>query len=338
MAVIGSTWAVLVGAVILYLSWVFLRTFESNPFWIRVEVLPLLRPSPPEPLLGVSRANLAAVWSHFAPKGHCGARHTILMKEQHIFEEPVMRALAAQTLNPVFSSKHFREIMQALYEVVHRTRHAIVQRVTGSTDDESELGMLSLTSRTTLEVLGQAGIGYPFDPPVEYRPDHFAKAIKDFAPYEVCDFMPATLAPGEHRDAIFPSTRRHYNVVTMHDVGEGRDVRSILLRENMQVSQIDRLPDDELIGQVSMMVTAGMDTIANSLARILQLLAPNPDVRTRLRDDSLCAPSKPRLLAGCSEDLDKMELPFLDALLMPRNPASTEQRLTATLETFVFRE
>ena len=48
------------------------------------------------------------------------------------------------------------------------------------------------------------------------------------------------------------------------------------------------------------MVIAGMDTIANSLARILQLLAPNPDVRTRLRDDSLCAPSKPRLLAGCS--------------------------------------
>ena len=45
MAVIGSTWAVLVGAVILYLSWVFLRTFESNPFWIRVEVLLLLRPS-----------------------------------------------------------------------------------------------------------------------------------------------------------------------------------------------------------------------------------------------------------------------------------------------------
>lgn len=28
----------------------------------------------PEPLLGVSRANLAAVWSHFAPKGHCGVR------------------------------------------------------------------------------------------------------------------------------------------------------------------------------------------------------------------------------------------------------------------------
>ena len=39
--------------------------------------------------------------------------------------------------------------------------------------------MLSWMGRTTLEVLGQAGLGYSFDPLTEDRPDEFANAVKD---------------------------------------------------------------------------------------------------------------------------------------------------------------
>ena len=40
--------------------------------------------------------------------------------------------------------------------------------------------MLSWMGRTTLEVIGQAGLGYSFDPLTEDRPDDFATAVKDF--------------------------------------------------------------------------------------------------------------------------------------------------------------
>lgn len=39
--------------------------------------------------------------------------------------------------------------------------------------------MLSWMGRTTLEVLGQAGLGYSFDALTEDRPDDFAEAVKD---------------------------------------------------------------------------------------------------------------------------------------------------------------
>ena len=60
-----------------------------------------------------------------------------------------------------------------------QTRDAVTERVlTGS--DATELDMLSWMGRTTLEVIGQAGLGYSFDPLTEDRPDEFATAVKDF--------------------------------------------------------------------------------------------------------------------------------------------------------------
>lgn len=43
-----------------------------------------------------------------------------------------------------------------------------------------ELDMLSWMGRTTLEVLGQAGLGYSFDPLTEDVADEFASAVKSF--------------------------------------------------------------------------------------------------------------------------------------------------------------
>ena len=61
------------------------------------------------------------------------------------------------------------------------------------------------------------------------------------------------------------------------------------------------------------MIVAGMDTTANSLARVLQLLAECPDVQDRLRQEILQAVEA----AGDGDilDYDKvMELPYLEAV------------------------
>ena len=61
------------------------------------------------------------------------------------------------------------------------------------------------------------------------------------------------------------------------------------------------------------MILAGMDTTANSLARILQLLAENPDAQERLRDEITHAIEADGV--GDTLEFDKlMELPYMDAV------------------------
>ncbi|KAI0701721.1 cytochrome P450 [Earliella scabrosa] len=303
-------------------------------------------------------------WLHvYDPK----ALHAVFLKDQDIYEEPVMSmritlgpgllgTLGQQhkrqrkMLNPVFSTKHLRDMMPIFYQVIHKTRDAIKQRVeTGGGKDAVELDVLSWMGRTTLEVLGQAGLGYSFDPLTEDRPDVFATAVKEFFPQLVHLTLPRLLLPYvanigspafrrrvvemlpskdlrrmvEITDTLHERSVHIYNLkkdalekgdeALKHQVGEGRDIMSILLWENMKASEEDKLPDDELIGQVSTMILAGMDTTANSLARVLELLADHPDVQERLRDEITHAIEADGV--GGTLDFDTlMELPYMDAV------------------------
>lgn len=56
---------------------------------------------------------------------------------------------------------------------------AIEKRIDGSSKGV-EVDMLSWMGRTALELIGQAGLGYSFDPLVKDTPDTLAHAIKAF--------------------------------------------------------------------------------------------------------------------------------------------------------------
>ena len=64
-----------------------------------------------------------------------------------------------------------------------QTRDAIMQRVRAGGEAKAgvELDMLSWSGRTTLEILGQAGLGHSFDPLTEDISDEYADAVKTFA-------------------------------------------------------------------------------------------------------------------------------------------------------------
>ncbi|KAI0764992.1 cytochrome P450 [Fomes fomentarius] len=296
------------------------------------------------------------------------ALHNVFIKEQDIYEEPIltMRIMLGpgllgttgeqhrrqrKMLNPVFSTKHLREMTPIFYEVVHKTCDAIVQRVKAGADTKGgvEIDMLGWMGRTTLEVLGQAGLGYSFDPLTDDRPDEFATAVKEFFPQLVKSMIirmvlpfVSTIGPPAFRrrvvemipnedvqrmreisDIMHEQSVLIYNQkkealqkgdeALKHQIGEGRDIMSILLKANTLASEQDKLPDDELIGQVSTMILAGMDTTANSLARIWQLLAENPDAQERLREEIKHAVETEG--EGDTLDFDRlMELPYLDAV------------------------
>lgn len=108
---------------------------------------------------------------------------------------------------------------------------------------------------------------------------------------------------------------------------------SFSVQANMVASDADRLPDHELLGQItyvqndlctsSVLLTCGllaphrslvfaaMDTTSNALSRTFSLLAKNPEVQERLRQELVNA----RKEAGGDLEYDALhELPYLEAV------------------------
>ncbi|KAI0763487.1 cytochrome P450 [Trametes elegans] len=309
------------------------------------------------------------------------AMHSIVVKDQYSYEQPdwfiksnlltlgpgLLATLGdhhrkqRRMLNPIFSINHMRHMMPMFYDVGHKLRAAIGQRVRGA---PAEIDMLNWMGRTALELIGQAGLGYSFDPLKEdVPPDVYADAIKAYVPalYDLSVFrwtLPYLVhigTPAFRRRLMrwLPMERLHKlqgvvdtmhrrateiyvekkarlekgDEALLHQVGEGKDLMSILLKANTQASVEDRLSEDELIGQMVTMSFAAMDTTSNVLSQILHILAQRPAVQDRVRAEILEARHE-----GNDIPYDELvALPYLDAVC----------RETLRLHppaTFIFRE
>jgi len=245
-------------------------------------------------------------------------------------------------LNPVFSANQMRFMVPIFYDVSKKLREAITTRVR---DGPSEVDMLQWMGRAALEFFSQCGLGHSFDPLTEDRVEPYGEAAKAFVPALLdlgvlrllCRYV-YKLGPAYLRRTVvnwmpFASVQKMKQVSnTLYDIsaeifaekklaiqqgeaalqrriGEGKDIMSTLMKANMAAVEEDRLPESELIAQMSMLVFAAMDTSSNTLARILHILAERPDVQRRLREEIMAAQK--------GEDLsynELMQLPFLDAI------------------------
>ncbi|KAH9917869.1 cytochrome P450 [Epithele typhae] len=249
-------------------------------------------------------------------------------------------------LNPVFSAAHVRDMTGIFYGVSHKLRDAIKSRLP-STGATREFDINDWMGRTTLEMLGQAGLGYSFDDFTDNSMDAFADAVKSFFPSLAA--VPGGGFPFNFLTDYFsvPNVRRVFRLFPLgsvreiqrisdfmaarstdiirekrvalekgdvemkHRIGEGKDLMSICLKANMTAAENERLTDEELIAQVSTFILAGMDTTSNALSRTLHLLATHPDAQDRLRAEIVEAQG------GDGSDItydDLLKLPFLDAV------------------------
>jgi cytochrome P450 len=60
---------------------------------------------------------------------------------------------------------------------------------------------------------------------------------------------------------------------------------SIMLRANTSSSEVDRLSDTELLGQMNVMIFAGLETTTVAVARALYMLAKHPHIQEQLRTE-----------------------------------------------------
>ncbi|KAM5542771.1 hypothetical protein V8D89_003732 [Ganoderma adspersum] len=247
-------------------------------------------------------------------------------------------------LNPAFSIAHMRGLSPIFYSVAGKLRTAIERQVK---DGPKDVDVLAWMGRTALELVGQGMMGYSFDPLTEDVHNDFAEAVKSFVPsfsaiQWVRVFIPVVvkLGPARFRRFLldrFPSKPiQHMKTVSdvMHQrsleiynekkaaigrgdqetlmaVGEGKDMLSILLKENMKAADEDRLPDSELLAQMNTFILAGVDTTSNALSRVLHLLCQHQDVQDKLRAEIRGAIEQ----YGVETPYDELSaLPYLDAV------------------------
>ncbi|KAF8157063.1 cytochrome P450 [Crassisporium funariophilum] len=255
--------------------------------------------------------------------------------------------LQRKMLNPVFSIAHMRNMVPIFYEVSHNLRDSFVKMAQAG---PHEVDILSWMTRCALELIGRTGLGYSFDTLAEDSVPHpYGLASKALVPMQPESLWARTvimpmipkLGPAKFRRAVvdalpIESIRTLRDIVdTLHktsveiyeskkkaieegdeaitaQIGEGKDIISILMKENMKASEDDKLSEVELLGQVNSLTFAATDTTSGALSRIFHLLALNKDVQDKLRKEIRDAKE-----ANDGHDLGYdvlVSLPFLDAV------------------------
>lgn len=291
------------------------------------------------------------------------ALHSMLAKDQTSFEEssnficcnqllfgPGLLSTVGEQhrkqrkmLNPVFSINHMRRLLPIFNQAVHRLRVAISSEVIEGTE---EIDMLDWMSRLSLELIGQGGLGYSFDPLVEDAKNEYGDALKvifaalqdvfflrPLLPYasllgsrwiwrRLLDLIPYTPARrlktlvdvmADHSVLIFEQKKiasEKGDQALERQLEEAKDIMSILMKKNMAAANEDKLDESEVVAQVSTMTLAATDTTSNTACRILHLLAEHPEAQNRLRQEIIEASS------GEDISYDELnQLPYLDAII-----------------------
>ncbi|KAI9465871.1 cytochrome P450 [Lactarius psammicola] len=247
-----------------------------------------------------------------------------------------------RVLNAVFSAQRMRMVMPIFWDVTRRLEETMAKLLHGGC---AEIDMLIWMSRVSLESIGQAGIGIPFDTLAETSPpSEYMLASKQLIPlsFPLQGFMrliPSIVkigTPGFRgflaKIAPHPNIRKLREIIyflydtnksiyqkRVRDITQaekidaentGGDIVSVLIRQNRGACSVDKLSDDELISQMGTLIFAGHDTTSVALCRILHVLSLNLERQERLRLELMDARVQRR---DISYD-ELMTLPYLDAV------------------------
>ncbi|KAA1468089.1 cytochrome P450 [Dentipellis sp. KUC8613] len=246
-------------------------------------------------------------------------------------------------LNPIFSINHMRYMIPIFQTVCSQLRDQLVEKVKNG---PKEVEVVHWMTATALELVGQAGLGYSFECVNETSGNEFASTVKNLVPtlfplkvYRVflpwiVAYVPRPVRAFAARHVPWKAVRSVVSMVdtlhkmsmkivsekrmallkgdeaVLHQIGEGRDILSVLLKANMSASEEDRLSEEELLGQMNTLLFAAMDTTSSALSRIICKLAEHQDVQDKLRDEIVKA-----LEGSNTLDYDTVHnLPYLDAV------------------------
>ncbi|KAJ7797219.1 cytochrome P450 [Mycena olivaceomarginata] len=287
------------------------------------------------------------------------ALHTILVKDQDIYEEPAQllcmdrllwgRGIFSATrddhrkyrkiMMPAFSAANLRGMIPMFYEVAEKTRDGLISPNISASPQTLDFN--PILCRTSLEMIGLAGIGYSFDPmlPGQEPTDRYAEALRQLMPavFRMALILPVLPFIFETFPSFF--LRFMMNLIplpALHELRDivdfthatamelvrsrkaamgngklddgGKDVMSLLMKTDASAESGMHLTDAELAAGTSMVLFAATDTTSAAMTRMIYLLATYPDVQEKLRAEILAVP----------QHLDHdtlVALPYLDGFI-----------------------
>ncbi|KIK99980.1 hypothetical protein PAXRUDRAFT_30155 [Paxillus rubicundulus Ve08.2h10] len=265
-------------------------------------------------------------------------------------------------LNPVFSLANMRDLLPIIQPIADKLC-VILNSQLPADGSATEINILPWLSRGALEYICQAALGHSFNALDPTKDSEYLEAIRMLAPSSIRllllrPFIPFIVrnfslywrnkimdwAPIEalknlrHVVQVMDSTSKKLfadKKAIMEGRSEpdgpgslaarmkGKDIMSIMLRANTSSSDVDRLTDAELLGQMNTIIFAGFETSTSAICRIFWILASKPDVQLRLRSEVRKAKrsyAKLHAIVGPWEDVGLpydalMCLPYLDAVV-----------------------
>ncbi|KAK7024693.1 cytochrome P450 [Favolaschia claudopus] len=244
---------------------------------------------------------------------------------------------------PAFSASNLREMVAILYDVAYRLRDGLIQPQLKHRKGKQEIDLYPILSRASLESIGRAALGHSFDSlssteSATIQIDPYVQALKSFTPiiHKLAAFLPLlpiackVVSPAFCRRALrfLPSK----TIAVFCDIIDIMESKSrALVRDKMQKIRSDRDDDshdvmsswvknmkaeeesmrfteDELVAHASMIIHAGTDTTSSALNRMIHVLALNPEVQDKLREEII----QMKELMGYDE---LVGLPYLDAVV-----------------------
>ncbi|KAL0061332.1 hypothetical protein AAF712_011849 [Marasmius tenuissimus] len=248
-------------------------------------------------------------------------------------------------VTPVFSVTHLKALTPVFYEIAEKA--PILENESNTRKERSGTGILDMNewvSRVALESVGQTD---PLDSPVnnpytaaikELIPTLFSLAlVRQFAPFlsrigtplfrrQVVEWTPNRtvqklkyISDVMHNTARSILEERRRNIREegeVSDTGKGaKDIISILLRENERAAPEDKMSENELTGQMTVIIFGAQDTTASLLSRALYLLATDQVIQDKVRQEIREAINQQGSPEQRLEYDAISSLPWLDAVL-----------------------
>ncbi|KZO98275.1 cytochrome P450 [Calocera viscosa TUFC12733] len=239
-------------------------------------------------------------------------------------------------MNPSFSPGQIRDVTPIFFDTANHLRD-VLDGVLG-TRSEKELDVYTFSGRASLDIIGQAGFGYQFHSlddaenelwsalhtmmlamgqhPVTGQLRNQVKWIRSI-PLRINRLMKASLKTVQRigMDLVHARTEAVQQEIESKTVEKnsivGKDILSALVRSNMAVdlAATHRMSDEEVMAQISTMVTAGHESTAVNLSWTLLKLAENPHMQDKLRTELSLVPEE-------APSMDVLnELPYLDMVI-----------------------
>ncbi|KAI0259409.1 cytochrome P450 [Gloeopeniophorella convolvens] len=212
-------------------------------------------------------------------------------------------------MNPVFAVSQLKTFLPIFQDSASRLANKWKDEISTEASGQSLISVSSWLSRTTLDIIGEAGFDFHFGSLDDAAGNAITRLYANL-------FVDSMLYPSAF-DLLFKSTWRYipepllnfvqylpsreyrrfrayldyvrefarHIIARKAEKGDGADLMSVLLRKNMSESPDKRITQRELVDQLSTLVLAGQETTASSLNWFLWEISRHPECQQRVRDE-----------------------------------------------------